>query len=199
MWYNVNLLRNGTGKDIRMKMEMNETIYCRQDTDGTIETRVRRVLSSAAKFAEMENTAFWEDRPGDCIAVREGADAPETASAIPCKDIGKALEAWAREIFDLCMGTPDETGIGENSVVDSESGEWSAFAHRRISIVISDLPLAGGLRVEAFAADGVKESGIAFVPSKDIQDTCSDASTMDKAGARRTRGNSAMHRGRTAR
>ena len=146
-----------------MKTEMTETIYNSKDTKGTIEARVRRVVFNASKFAEMENTAFWEDRPGDCVAVREGPEAPDTADIIPCGRIGKAVADWAKALFEWCAENPDEPGVGETSLVDEGTGNWSEYANRRVAVLITDLICHGGLRLEAFDRNGAKIMGIAFV------------------------------------
>ena len=95
-----------------VKTEMTETIYNSKDTEGPIKARVRRVVFNASKFAEMENTAFWEDCPGNCVAVREGSEAPDTADIIPCRRIGKALTDWAnaqtRKRGNPCICTRSE-------------------------------------------------------------------------------------------
>ncbi len=147
-----------------MRTETTETVYNSKETAGTIEARVRRVVFNTSKFAEMENTAFWEDRPGSCVVIREGPDSPDTADIMPCAKISKAVADWANELFAWCMETPDEPGIGESSLIDEETGGWAEYAHRRVAVVMTDLVSNGGLRIEAFDRDGAKVMGIAFVP-----------------------------------
>ena len=135
---------------------MKETIYRSQDSEAAIGTKVRRVVATAAKFAEMENTAFWEERAGDCVAVYEGPNEPTAADVIPCAEIGRHAEAWASELFDWCADMPDATGIGEPSLIDAETDDYTEFAHREVTIRIGDLMFCGGIRLEAFDGNGNK-------------------------------------------
>ena len=158
-----------------MKTEMIETVYCRQDTAGTLDIKVKRIVFNAAKFAEMENTAFGEDAGGRCMMVREASDAPISARGIQCRTIGAAIETWARETLDWGMEFPDETGIGESALINEKTGDWSDYAHRTLRIVISDIPYEGGMRLEAFDTSGAKISGIAFVPEAERKATHKNA------------------------
>ena len=149
-----------------MTVTMKETIYRNKDNAAVIAMKARRVAATAAKFAEMENTAFWDDREEDCIAVHEGPDGPKAADVIHCTEIGRHAEAWAAELLDWCAEMPDSAGIGEPSLIDEETCDYSEFAHRAVTIRIDELVTYGGTRLEAFDSDGNKISGIAFVPSK---------------------------------
>ena len=149
-----------------MTVTMKETIYRSQDSDAAIGAKARRVAATAAKFAEMENTAFWEERAGDCVAVYEGPNEPTTADVIPWSEIGRHAEAWACELCDWCAEMPDAAGIGEPSLIDAETDGYSEFAHREVTIRIGELMFCGGIRLEAFDGNGSKISGLAFVPSK---------------------------------
>ena len=170
-----------------MKTEMTETIYNSKDTEGTIKARVRRVVFNASKFAEMENTAFWDDCPGNCVAVREGSEAPDTADIIPCRRIGKAVADWANALFKWCAENPDEPGVGETSLMEEGTGNWSEYAHRRVAVLITDLICHGGLRLEAFDRNGSKIMGIAFVSKSgewESDDDPSDRNTLLLGGGR---------------
>lgn len=171
-----------------MTITMEERIYRNEDDASSISAKARRVVSTAAKFAEMVNTAFWEDRGGDCIVVYEGPDGPTAADTIPCSEIGKTAEAWALETFDWCAEMPDEAEIGEPSLIDESTGDYTKFAHRDVTIQIEDLIFYGGIRLEAFDRDGCKISGIAFVPSKRKMDAELAAITKDEPRTQHKRG-----------
>lgn len=168
-----------------MTITMEERIYHDEYDAPSISVKARRVVSTAAKFAEMVNTAFWEDRDGDCIVVYEGPDEPTAADTIPCSEMGKAAEAWAVETFDWCAEMPDEAEIGEPSLIDEKTGDYAKFALRRVTVAICDLIFYGGMRIEAFDRDGCKISGIAFVPSKRKMDAELAAITKDEPRTQR--------------
>ena len=172
-----------------MTVTMKETIYRSQDSEAAIGTKVRRVVATAAKFAEMENTAFWEERAGDCVAVYEGPNEPTAADVIPCAEIGRHAEAWASELFDWCADMPDAAGIGEPSLIDAETDDYTEFAHREVTIRIGDLMFCGGIRLEAFDGNGNKISGIAFVPSNRQMDAEIAAIKRKEPHPRDARGN----------